>query len=296
MVPSISGSRSRWTPSRGDVAAAEAAFAGAGADLVDLVEKDDAVVFRVVHRFLGEAIGIDQLVGLLALQDGAGGRHFQFFLRLLAAHHAAHHFAEVDHLAGRYAWQIDLADRRRPSVGHGDFDVLVFHLAVTEHFSEFVLGVGAGGVADQRIDDAVFSTCFGLGLHVPPAGFAQHVEADFDQIAHDGIDVAADIADFGEFGGFHLEKRRLGEAGQPAGDFGLAAAGGADHQDVFRHHFVAQGFWQLGAAPAIAECYGHRAFGVGLAHDEAIELAHDFAGGEGGGVHHSVSISSEWLV
>ena len=42
VVPSISGSRSRCTPSRDDVAAP--AFARAGADLVDLVDEDDAVV------------------------------------------------------------------------------------------------------------------------------------------------------------------------------------------------------------------------------------------------------------
>jgi hypothetical protein len=49
------------------------------------------------------------------------------------------------------------------------------------------------------------------------------------------VDVAADIADLGELGRLDLQERRLRQLGQPAGDLGLAAAGGADHQDVLRH-------------------------------------------------------------
>jgi hypothetical protein len=47
-------------------------------------------------------------------------------------------------------------------------------------------------------------------------------DRDLDQIAHDLLDVAADIADLGEFGRLDLEERRAGELGQPARDLGLA--------------------------------------------------------------------------
>jgi hypothetical protein len=65
-------------------------------------------------------------------------------------------------------------------------------------------------------------------------------DRDFDEIAHDLLDVAADIADLGEFGGLDLDERRAGEFGQPPRDLGLADAGRPDHQDVFRQHFLAQ--------------------------------------------------------
>ena len=66
------------------------------------------------------------------------------------------------------------------------------------------------------------------------------LDADVDQVADDGVDVAADIADFGELGGLDLDEGRIGQLGQAARDLGLADAGRADHQDVLRRDLVAQ--------------------------------------------------------
>ncbi len=117
--------------------------------------------------------------------------------------------------------------------------------------------------------------CDVLAFLVPRQG-----DGDLDQIAHDLLDVAADIADLGELGRFHLEERRAGELGEPARDFGLADAGRPDHQDVLRQHFLAQPVVELQPAPAIAQRNGDRALGVGLSDDEAVELGDDFARGK----------------
>ena len=101
---------------------------------------------------------------------------------------------------------------------------------------------------------------------------------DLDQVAHDLLDVAADIADLGELGRLHLEERRAGELGQPARDLGLADAGRADHQDVLRQHLFAQPLVELLAPPAVAQRDGDGALGVVLADDEAVELGDDLAG------------------
>ena len=106
-------------------------------------------------------------------------------------------------------------------------------------------------------------------------------ERDLDQVAHDLLDVAADIADLGELGRLDLDERRLGQAGQPARDLGLADAGRADHQDVLGQHLVAQLGRQLLAAPAVAQRDGDRALGVVLADDVAVELGDDLARAEG---------------
>ena len=80
----------------------------------------------------------------------------------------------------------------------------------------------------------------GAGLHVLALALAHLRDRDLDEIADDLLDVAADIADLGEFGGLDLDERRAGELRQPPRDLGLADAGRPDHQDVFRQHFLAQ--------------------------------------------------------
>src|SRR5207344_515828 len=108
----------------------------------------------------------------------------------------------------------------------------------------------------------------------------RHVDGGFHQVASDLLDVAADIAHFGELGGLDLEERRVGELGQAAGDLGLAAAGRADHQDILGQHLFAQRFRQLQPAPAVAQRNGDGTLGVLLADDVLVEFGDDFAGGK----------------
>ena len=121
-----------------------------------------------------------------------------------------------------------------------------------------------------------------MRLHVLALSFARQRDGDLDQVAHDLLDVAADIADLGELGGFDLEERRAGEPRQAARNLGLADAGRADHQDVLRQHFLAQFVVELQPPPAVAQRDGDGALGVGLADDEAVEFGNDFARGEVG--------------
>src|SRR3546814_16391148 len=63
-------------------------------------------------------------------------------------------------------------------------------------------------------------------------------DGDFRQVTDDLLDVAADVADFGELRRLDLDEGRLCQLGEAAGDLGLADAGRADHQDVLRQHLV----------------------------------------------------------
>src|SRR5262249_20211974 len=105
-------------------------------------------------------------------------------------------------------------------------------------------------------------------------------EGDLYEIAHDLLDIAADIADLGELGRLDLEEGRLRQARQAARDLGLADAGRADHQDVLGLHLLAQALGRLLPAPAIAERHGDGALGLTLADDEAVELGDDLARAE----------------
>jgi len=121
-----------------------------------------------------------------------------------------------------------------------------------------------------------------LGFHVFAHVFACVDDRGIHQIADDLLDVAADIADFGELRRLDLDERRTGEFSQTARNLGLAHAGGPDHQYVLGVDFVAQIVAQLLAPPAVAQGHGHGALGVLLADDEAVQFRHDFAGGEVG--------------
>jgi hypothetical protein len=107
---------------------------------------------------------------------------------------------------------------------------------------------------------------------------AHHDQGCLDQVAHDLIDVAADVADLGELGRLDLEEGRTGQPRQAARDLGLADAGRADHQDILGRDLVAQVVRHALPAPAVAERHSDGALGVVLANDEAIEFRNDFAG------------------
>jgi hypothetical protein len=140
-----------------------------------------------------------------------------------------------------------------------------------------------GRRADEGVEHALLGLGFGLSLDLFALRSANERDADLDQIAHDLLDVPADIANLGELGRLDLEEGGLGELGESAGNLGLAHPGRADHQDVLGQHLFTHGLRQLLPAPAVAEGDGDGALGVVLADDEPVELGNDFAGGEEGG-------------
>ena len=115
------------------------------------------------------------------------------------------------------------------------------------------------------------------GLHVAALLLAHKRDADLDQIAHDQLHVAADIADLGELRRLNLEKRRARELREAARNLGLADAGRPDHQNVLWQHFFAQLFVELQPPPAIAERDRDRALRILLADDIAVEFRDDLA-------------------
>src|ERR1700686_1262883 len=260
---------------------AEAAFAGA--DLVDLVEKNDAVVLDHLDRFLGQLIVIEKLVGFLVDQDVVGLVHGDAARLGAAAAELAENVADRDraHLRAGHAGNVE---QRHAAAGglHLDFDLLVVELARAQLFPERLLGRGAGIGADQRVEHAIFGRLLRPGLNVLAFALARQRDGDFDEVAHDLLDVAADITDLGEFRRLDLEERRAGELGEAPGYLGLADAGGPDHQDILRLHFLAQALVELQPAPAVTQRDRHCALGIGLADDEAVELGNDFAGGKAG--------------
>ena len=200
-----------------------------------------------------------------------------------AAAELAEDVADVDGTHLRTGHSGDLEHRHAAAAGRNlDLDFLAVQLAGAKLLAERLLGGSAGVRSDQGIDDAHLGGLLGADLHVLALLFAGERDADLDQVAHDLLDVAADIAHLGEFGRLDLDERRAGQPRQPPRNLGLADAGRADHQDVLRQHLLAQLVVELLAPPAVAQRDGDGALGVGLADDEAVQLGDDFAGREVG--------------
>src|SRR5579862_3649639 len=127
----------------------------------------------------------------------------------------------------------------------------------------------------QNLDQAVPRMGRGALLHGLDAFGLHHLHGGLGEIADHRVDVAADVADFGELGRLDLDERRPGEPGEPPRDLGLADAGRPDHEDVLRNDLVPQLRPEAAAAVPVAQRDRDRPFGRRLADDELIELLDD---------------------
>ena len=195
-----------------------------------------------------------------------------------SAAHLAEDIADRDRAHLRAGHAGNLEQRHAPARGlHLDFDFLVVELAGAQALAEGILGRRARVLADQGADHALLGRELGAGAHVLASFFPRLGDRHLHQIAHDLLDVPADIADLGELGRLDLDEGRAGKPGEPAGNLGLADAGGTDHQDVLGQHLLAQLLIELQASPAIAQRDRDRALGIILTDDVAVELGDDFA-------------------
>src|SRR5438132_13482669 len=121
----------------------------ASADLVDLVDKDDAVLLDRGDRFAHHQLLIQELVALFGYQDAMalGDGHL---LRLRArAKGLAEDVAEVEHphLRARHAGDLERRQAGRSTLLHRDLDLAIVELALTQPLADLVAGVAAGAPA-----------------------------------------------------------------------------------------------------------------------------------------------------
>ena len=215
-------------------------------------------------------------------QNVPGRARLHAFARRAGGHDAAHHgfhlVAELFH-AG-YGEHIHL--------GRVFLDFHLYLVVVEVPQPPQIAQLFAGGLAaalgagpgQQKIKQAFLGLGFGFGAHAFVFLVAHQFDAQVQQIADHGFHVAAHIAHFGIFGGFHLDEGRAGQFGQPPGYFGLAHAGGAHEDNVLGRYLVAQGRIEALAPPAVAHRHGHHTLGLVLAYDVFVKLGHNLAGRE----------------
>ena len=108
-----------------------------------------------------------------------------------------------------------------------DLDHAVVELAGAQLLAQLLAGAlgalaGLGLRRHQQVEQALLGVALGALGDFVQALLAHHVDGDLHQVADHRFDVAADVADFGELAGLHLEERRVGQLGQAARDLGLA--------------------------------------------------------------------------
>jgi hypothetical protein len=225
-------------------------------------------------------------------------------LPALAAEEAGHHVLEVD------AHLLDSLRGEHLEAGEGLLLDLHLHLprveaAGAQLLAQLVARLGAGlaaggdrgvlGAAGAVAAEAEAGTAVGgrrrqqqlqqpllgalcrAGAHRLALLLLDHRHRHLDEVAHHRLDVAADVAHFGELARLHLDEGGAGELGEAAGDLRLADAGGADHQDVLGVDLVGHRRVEALAAPAIAQRDRHRLLCRLLADDVTVELGDDLA-------------------
>ncbi len=129
----------------------------------------------------------------------------------------------------------------------------------------------------QQVEQPIFGVRAAFDRTSSSRSLAHHVDAQLHEVAHHRLDVAADVADFGELARFDLHERRLRQPRQPARDLRLADAGRPDHQDVFRRDFLGELRRKLLPPHPVAKRDRDRALRGRLADDVLVEFGDDLS-------------------
>src|SRR5579875_547397 len=213
------------------------------ANLVQLIQKDDALVFDQLDRLFGDNLAIDERFGLLFEQHSAGLAQRYLPLLLLPRHDALEHIlkvhvhlfhAEIGEDLYRHGFLLDV-----------QLDYAIFQFAGLKPGFHFVAAalvafvflavfrIPIGRARQKQIEQSFGDALLRLRFDELALLLANHADGDFGEIADHAFDIAAVIADLGVLGGLDFEERSADELRETASNLGFADAGRPDHDDVF---------------------------------------------------------------
>ncbi len=208
-------------------------------DLVDLIQKDDAVLLHLAPGLLHHPVHVDEAAGFLLEQVFPGLRDLDFALLGLAGKEVAQHVFEVEvhllharggkdlhHRGGALAdFQLHEAVVQASGPEHGSqlfpgFAAVAFleggrrnfRATVLRHFDdafifEPLMARLRGRAGEQQVQQPLFHRRFGLGLDLVPLFGLDLGHGQFHQVPDHGFHVPAHVAHLGEFGGLDLQER-----------------------------------------------------------------------------------------
>ncbi len=130
----------------------------------------------------------------------------------------------------------------------------------------------------QRLEQTSVGKPAGSRLDFGDTVLVQLGDGLLEEVADDGLDIAADVADLGELRRLHLDEGRLGETRNAPRDLRLADAGRADHEDVLGQHLVAHVVAEHPPPDAVAQRDRDGSLRLVLADDVFVKTAHHLGG------------------
>ena len=270
-------------------------------DLVDFVDEDDAALLDSLDGGPRDGVHVDQLLLLVLDEVLCGLGHLEAPLLGAPLKQPGQHVLDVDvDFFDRRA--TDDLERRKGAVSDVDLDHAVVEAAESQLLAKLLArarGLVPGRLhhgcpvrrrrgrhrrrerRQEQVEEPLLGVALGLLAHLHDPLFTNHRDCEFDDISHHRLDIATNVAHLGELGGFHLQKRRLGQPREPPGDLGLADAGRSDHQDVLGRYLVGEFRRQLLAPNPAAECNRDRSLRTVLSNDVAVELGNDLTRRQG---------------
>ena len=269
----------------------------AAGNLVNLIDKDDAVLFGACNGFFLDGVIVDQPGGFLVGDDFAGLTDFDVADARPLGHHVSHHVPETDAAAADF--------QRRGFLFHLKIQFKILNLTTHQLLADFFLFPGQrygfliGGLGllltaqkeIKRVSGIVFFR--GMRQQIGKPFLSQYAgprknpflvflldqtDGVFRQVTDNAFHIPAHIADFGKFGCFHLDKRCVDQLGEPAGNFGFSDAGRADHQDILRNDFIPEGFFHTASAVSVPQCDCDCFFGLVLADNKPVQFMYNLTG------------------
>src|SRR6516164_378294 len=266
-------------------------------NLVDLVQKDNAGLLGVFYGNSRHLVHVDEAVLLFLDQVVHGLGHAHFALLGALVEESGQDILDVDaHLLD--ALGRDDLEGGKAAFPDVDFNLTLIQLALAEQGAEFLsrpagllggsrlliihgqlggVGTGSRRRRQEQVQQALLGVLLSFLRHLVHLLFPHHVDGNLHQVADDRLHVAADVAYFCKPRSLHLEKGRIGETREPAGDLRLADAGRSDHDDILGKNFLRQIFGELLAPHAVAQGDGYRALGLLLANDVLVQFGDDLA-------------------
>ena len=129
---------------------------------------------------------------------------------------------------------------------------------------------------NDRFDDLFLGDILSNAIFFFQLALLGYAHGCLHEVTYHGIDISADITDFGKLRRLDLDKRRVHQLGEAARNLGLTTAGRSHHENVLRGDFFSHFLGKQTSPVAVSERDGYGFFRLLLSDDIFIQFRYDF--------------------